>query len=231
VRRYPCGPLAIIEEIWRYPVKSMAGDRVQSCLAGEDGLEGDRRWALVDGAPNRAGKLLTIRQHERLMTYRAKLSGEGVEVLTPGGGLRALDDRLLGELAAESGRPLQLRERPGANFDDSPVLVVNLASIRAFAAEAGQQVDHRRFRANVYVDGLAPEGELEWLGRRIQAGEAELLAVLRCERCVVITRDPDTTVSSPELLRRLAETHDTCMGVYCRVTRPGRLAVGDLVGL
>jgi len=222
--------VAIIEEIWRYPVKSMAGERVQSCPAGEDGLEGDRRWALVDGAPHRAGKLLTIRQHERLMTYRARLVGEAVEVATPAGVVRALDDRLIGELAAESGRPLQLRERPGANFDDSPVLVVNLASVRAFAAEAGQEVDHRRFRANVYVDGLGPGRELEWLGRRIRAGGAELEVMLRCERCVVITRDPDTTASSPELLRRLAETHETCMGVYCRVTRPGRLAVGDPLG-
>ncbi|HSP09876.1 MAG TPA: MOSC N-terminal beta barrel domain-containing protein [Candidatus Dormibacteraeota bacterium] len=223
--------MATIEEIWRYPVKSMAGERVQSCLAGENGLEGDRRWALVDGAPNRAGKLLTIRQHERLMTYRARLVGQGVEVTTPGGAVRPLDDRLIAELAAESGRPLQLRDHPGANFDDSPVLVVNLASVRAFSAEVGQPVDHRRFRANVYVDGLEPEEELEWLGRRIRAGAAELEAVLRCERCVVITRDPDTTASSPELLRRLTETHATCMGVYCRVTRPGRLAVGDLLGL
>lgn len=230
MRGYPCGPVAIIEEIWRYPVKSMAGERLETCQAGENGLEGDRRWALVDGAPNRAGKLLTIRQHEGLMTYHARLAGGGVEIVTPNGEVRLLDGSLVGELAAESGRPLQVRDLAGANFDDSPVLVVNLASVRAFAAEAGQAVDHRRFRANLYVDGLAPEQELEWLGRRIEAGGAELEAVLRCERCVVITRDPETTATSPELLRLLTETHETCMGVYCRVTRPGRLAVGDRVG-
>ncbi|HUZ86623.1 MAG TPA: MOSC domain-containing protein [Candidatus Baltobacterales bacterium] len=223
--------MAVIEEIWRHPVKSMAGESVESSLAGADGLTGDRRWALVDGAPNRAGKPLTIRQHERLMTYRARLAGEGVEVVTPSGGVRALDDRLVGELAAESGRPLHLRDRPGANFDDSPVLIVNLASVRGLAAEVGQQIDHRRFRANLYVDGLGPEQELEWLGRCIRAGGAELEVVLRCERCVVITRDPDSMATSPELLRHLAETHETCMGVYCRVSRPGRLAVGDLVEL
>jgi hypothetical protein len=52
----------------------------------------------------------------------------------------------------------------------------------------------------------------------------------RCDRCVVITRDPETTVASPELLRILTETHETCMGLYCRVVRPGRVAVGDLCG-
>ncbi len=209
----------------------MAGESLESCLAGADGLEGDRRWALVDGTPNRAGKLLTIRQHEGLMTYRARLARGRVEILTPGGEAQALDGRMVAELAAESQRPLLLRDLAGANFDDSPVLIVSLSSVRAFAAEAGQPVDHRRFRANVYVDGLAPEQELEWLGRRIQAGGAELEVVARCERCVVITRDPDTTAPSPELLRLLSETHQTCMGVYCRVTRPGRLAVGDPVGL
>lgn len=223
--------MATIAEVWRYPVKSMAGERLQSCLACENGLEGDRRWALVDGTPNRAGKPLTIRQHEGLMSYRARLAPGGVEVLTPGGQAHALDDRMVAELAAESQRPLALRDLAGANFDDSPVLIVSLSSVRAFAEEAGQPVDHRRFRANLYVDGLEPEQELGWLGRRIQAGDAELEAVARCERCVVITRDPDTTAASPELLRLLTENHQTCMGVYCRVTRPGRLAVGDVVGL
>jgi uncharacterized protein YcbX len=222
--------MAIIEEIWRYPVKSMAGERLETCMADKNGLEGDRRWALVDGEPNRTGKLLTIRQHESLMTYHARLANGRVAVTTPAGETRPLDGRLVDDLAAESGRPLQLRELAGANFDDSPVLIVNLASVRAFAAGAKQAVDHRRFRANLYVDGLAPDQELEWLGRRIEAGEAELEVVLRCERCVVITRDPETTATSPELLKLLTEAHATCMGVYCRVTRPGRLAVGDRLG-
>jgi uncharacterized protein YcbX len=90
-------------------------------------------------------------------------------------------------------------------------------------------VDHRRFRANLYVDGLEPEEEIGWLGRRVAVGGAELEVVSRCERCVVITRDPDTTLATPELLRVLTETHEACMGVYCRVTKPGRAVVGDQV--
>jgi uncharacterized protein YcbX len=91
------------------------------------------------------------------------------------------------------------------------------------------EVDHRRFRANLYVGGLAPEEEIAWLGQRLQAGDAELEVVSRCERCVVITRDPETTLTTPGLLRLLAETAETCMGVYCRVTRAGRVAPGDSV--
>src|SRR6266851_2276637 len=220
----------MVAEIWRYPVKSMAGERLESCEVAETGLDGDRRWALVDGTPNRAGKPLTVREAEVLLTYRARLADDAVQVVTPRSEVRALDDRLVAELAAETSRALTLREGAGLNHDDSPVLVVNLATVAAFELSAGVEVDRRRFRANLYLEGLEPEEELRWLGRRIRAGEAELEVVSRCERCVVITRDPDTTRASPHLLRVLTEMSDTCMGVYCRVAKTGRVATGDPCG-
>jgi hypothetical protein len=207
----------------------MAGERLDSCQVALTGLEGDRRWALVDGSPNRAGKPLTIREEDRLMTYRARLAGGVVEVMSPGGEVGGVDDRLVSRLASQTKRPLTLRELEGGNFDDSPVLVVNLATVAVFGDEAAMDVDHRRFRANLYVDGLAPEEELAWIGRRVTVGSAGLEVVSRCERCVVITKDPDTTATAPELLRVLTQTQETCMGVYCRVTRPGRVAAGDHV--
>lgn len=221
---------ATVAEIWRYPVKSMAGERLDSCRIDETGLEGDRRWALVDGTANRAGKLFTNTQDARLMTYRASFSDHHVAVVTPAGETRQLDDRLVADLAAQSARPLTLRDSAGRNYDDSHVLVVNLATVAAFGLQAGMHVDRRRFRANLYLDGLEPNEELRWLGVQIRAGDAELEVVKACERCAVITRDPDTTVASPELLRLLVETSETCMGVYCRVTRPGTVAAGDPCG-
>jgi uncharacterized protein len=219
--------MASVVEVWRYPVKSMAGERMDSCAVTATGLEGDRRWALVDGTPNRAGKLLTIREDAGLMRYRARLDGGNVEVVAPDGETHRLDAGVVSRIAGEASRPLTLRELEGANFDDSPVLVVNLATVWAFGVRAGMPVDHRRFRANLYVDGLVPDEEVAWLGRRLRVGEVELEAVKRCERCVVITRDPDTTETTPALLRVLTETYETYMGVYCHVTRPGGLAVGD----
>lgn len=207
----------------------MAGERLESCAVTVTGLEGDRRWAFIDGSTNRAGKFFTIRQDERLMTYAARLANGRVEVVSSGGEVRDLDDTMVSQLAAEAARPLALRDVEGANFDDSPVLLVNLATVAAFGVQAGMHVDHRRFRANLYVDGLAPDEEIAWVGRLVQAGDAELEVVSRCERCVIITRDPDTTSATPELLRLLTETAETCMGVYCRVTRPGRVAAGDSV--
>jgi uncharacterized protein YcbX len=219
-----------VAEIWRYPVKSMAGERLESCAITDAGFEGDRRWAFVDGTVNRAGKLFTNTQDARLMTYAARLDGNGVEVVAPTGQSRPLDEHFVAELADEVSRPLTLRDQSGVNFDDSHLLVVNLATVAAFAHEAGVAIDRRRFRANLYLEGIEPDEELHWLGREIRAGAARLEVVKRCERCVVVTRDPDTTVTSPELLRLLTKTSETCMGVYCRVLIPGLVTTGDLCG-
>jgi uncharacterized protein YcbX len=223
--------MASVAEVWRYPVKSMAGERLEWCEVADRGLLGDRRWALIDGSPNRAGKPLTIREEDQLMRYRARLAGGAVEVVTPSGEVAGMDGRLVARLTAETSRPLTVRELEGANFDDSPILIVNLATVAAFGLEAGMEVDHRRFRANLYVTGLEPEEELAWTGGRVAAGTAEFEVVSRCERCVVITKDPDTTATTPELLRLLIQTSETCMGMYCRVTRPGRVTTGDHVYL
>ena len=221
--------MASVVEIWRYPVKSMAGESLDSCEVTELGLEGDRRWAFIDGMEPRVGKFFNIKQDSGLMRYRARLVDGKLEVTAPHG----ISSGLVGALTTllgESKRVVNVRDQAGANFDDAPVLIVNLASVAAFSLEARMPVDHRRFRANLYVDGLEPEEELGWLGGRIQAGEAELEVIERCVRCVVVNHDPDTTETAPRLLELLVERHDKCMGVYCKVTRPGRVTVGDFVG-
>ena len=222
--------MATVTEVWRYPVKSMAGERLEACTITDRGLEGDRRWAFIDRSATRDGKWFNIKQHTPLMTYHARLAGGELEVVGANGDTVALADDLLPRFRAEADRPIELRELPGENFDAAHVLIVNLSTVKAFELEAGIPIDPRRFRANLYVDGLDPEEELRWLGRVVRAGDAELEVVDRCERCKVITMDPDTTEATPELLRLLVQLHDERLGVYCRVVKPGRVAVGDFVG-
>jgi uncharacterized protein len=222
--------MAKVVEVWRYPVKSMAGERLDSCMVTDNGLEGDRRWAFIDRSTNRDGKWFNIKQHAPLMTYRPRLDGGDLDLVAPDGKTVDLRRDLLPRFQVEGARPLELRELPGENFDDSHVLIINLASVQAFALEVGMPLDHRRFRANLYVEGLEPEEELRWLGGVIRAGDAELEVTSRCERCKVITMDPDTTEAKPDILRVLVERHDERMGMYCRVVRPGRVSVGDYVG-
>src|SRR3989442_1945667 len=164
--------MAAVVEIWRYPVKSMAGERLESCMVTQHGLEGDRRWAFVDGAPHRAGKLFNIKQHDPMMTYRARYAGGVVEVLTPDGALVALDSALVDKLELESARPLELRDLAGGNFDDQPVLIINLASVSSFALEAGMAGAHPRVRANLYFGRVGAPDEIGSGGLRGLCGHA-----------------------------------------------------------
>lgn len=221
--------MAVVREIWRYPVKSMSGERLESCAITDNGLEADRHWAFIEGSEPRVGKFFNIKQHSDLMRYRARLVEGRLEVTAPDGTSSGLDGALR-TLLAESQRVVNMRHQAGANFDDAPVHIVNLASVAAFSLEAEMRVDHRRFRANLYIEDLEPEEETRWVGRRIRAGTAELEVIQRCVRCVVVNHDPDTTETAPRLLELLVERHDKCMGVYCRVVTPGQVAIGDLVG-
>ncbi len=98
-----------VAQIWRYPVKSMAGEKVESSAITAGGLEGDRRWTFVDHSPNRDGKLLTNTQDARLMTYRARLVGDGVEVTSPMGQVERLGNGFVTQFGESVARPLTLR--------------------------------------------------------------------------------------------------------------------------
>ena len=98
----------------------------------------------------------------------------------------------------------------------------------------GDEVDRRRFRANVVVetdDGMA-FSEAAWPGHRIRFGDdAEIDVVIDTERCAVTTWDPDTIERDTRVLATIARERENFFGVYCRVVRPGWVAVGDPVVL
>lgn len=142
------------------------------------------------------------------------------------------DRSLLNQPASRRGDlPYELVEDPAGIFDQHPLLLVGLASVAALGRLAGREVDHRRFRANAYLEGLAADEERWWPRRRLRLGTALLQAVAPCERCVVATLHPDTLEEAPELLRVLAMERGGMLGVYCRVVEPGYAVAGDLCEL
>ena len=222
--------MATIAGLYRYAVKSLAGEALESARLDIGGLSGDRRYAFMDSDPNRAGKFLTARQLNPMLTYATREEGERVLVTTPAGRvLEAPSEELRRELESVLGRPLTLRESPGSNFDDSPLLLLNLASVRGLAEALGTDLDPRRFRANVLLEDMEPDAEYEWVGRRLRAGSAVLEGTLMCERCMMISFDPDTLERDRSILRELVEKRQALMGVYCRVVEAGSAILGDTV--
>jgi len=194
------------------------------------GIPFDRRFALLDPDPLRAGKPLTGRKQHRLLAYRAAVRDDAVYVRTPSGAEHeASGGAWLRELEADLGQRPVLHSGDEPVHDAADILVLNAASLRAFSVEYGGFVNPIRFRPNVIVDGRDANAfeELAWPGCEIAVGHAVLRASKTCERCVLTTVDPETLAVDPQVLKLVVQRHDALFGVYCTVVRAGDVRVGD----
>lgn len=118
--------------------------------------------------------------------------------------------------------------------DCRPVSLISSQTIEQIADEFGDALDHRRFRANIYLDLDSGEGfaEDELVGRRLRVGEKVEVAVLeRDPRCKMISLDPETGEHDPRVLRRVAQDHENLAGVYCAVLVEGTIRAGEPIEL
>lgn len=195
-------------ELWRYPVKSMQGERLESAELTRKGIPGDRRWALRGTAVKPiVGPNASAKQYGRLLEASARLvDGEPVITL-PKGEV---------ELSSWLGADFVLHDEEGAHFDARPIHLVTTGSLSLG--------DVRRFRPNLVVEG---EGELSWIGKRLQIGQALLRLVKPTERCVMITHPQPGLPRDPSLIKACGGV----LGVYAEVERPGRAVTGSDVRL
>lgn len=219
-----------VVQIWRYPVKSMGGEPLRSVELGVGGMPFDRRYALMDSDPNRAGKPLTARIERRMLGYAASVRDGKAYVRTPTGEEHDVHaPPWLESLCTEIERPVSLQSFENAIHDDADILVINAASVRALTDEYGAFVNPLRFRPNFVVDSaeLRPFAEDGWVGHDINVGDAVLRAQYPCDRCVLTTIDPETLATDPSFLRLVVEKHGGRFGMYCSVVRSGAVALGD----
>jgi uncharacterized protein len=238
------GVTLAVAQLWRYPVKSLGGERLDRAQVGEHGVEGDRQWALFDVA---TGFGLTARRVPELLLAGARCTGDGVEVLLPDGTVTA-DDAVLSDwlgrpvvlrpASATEGRPryespdddqaaaegpvpgwYPWRGAAGA-FHDDPDARVSLVSTGTLGGW-----DARRFRANVVLDGA---GEEALVGRRVRCGAAGLRLTAPIPRCVMVTRPQagglprDTAV-----LKTVHRERGGVLAVGALVERAGAVVAGD----
>lgn len=208
-----------IAEIWRYPVKSMAGERLEAVLVTGAGLEGDR----VVHVAGPGGHVITSRTHPRLLGLRGGLGPDG-EPLVDGRPWRSTDSARAVHVAAGPEARLVRHDGP-ERFDVLPLL------IGTDGALARLGVDHRRLRPNIVIGGVEGLAERSWPGRRIRIGEVIASVAQLRSRCVMTTFDPDTQIQDLSVLRRIASEFGGRMALDCGVVQGGRVAVGDPVEL
>jgi hypothetical protein len=198
-----------VAELWRYPVKSLRGERLDAVDVGSDGFPGDRVARVVDAR----GQQVTARTKPGLLAIEGR-SWESPETAAA-----------LARAAGPDARFEPVANGDGHFFDESPLLVATDGAIAALG------YDGRRFRPNIVVGGVAGMEERAWDGRRLRIGAAEIDLGHLCERCVLTTFDPDTQEQDPDVLRRVNAELDGLFARNCWVAAPGRIAVGDPVEL
>jgi uncharacterized protein len=167
----------------------------------------------------------------------AEAAERTVDVKTPNGDLYAIDDpRLIGHLqdGVSERHRLQLLQTDRAMTDCRPVSIFSIQTAQQLSEELGFSIDKRRFRANVYVDleSGGGFGEDEFVGRTLRIGERVAIAVTdRDPRCKMITLDPDTAEPEPEIMKRIAHSHESKAGVYGAVLIEGMMRPGDAIYL
>ena len=202
-----------VAQLWRYSVKSLRGESLESVDVLADGLRGDRSTQVVD----HKGARMTGRTAKRLLGLQSGLDSNGEPTID---GHVWQSTEALDRIREAAGPGADLAPL-GRHFDDRSILVTTDGAIRALG------VDGRRLRPNVFIEGVEGLAEAEWVGRRLVLGDVEIEVADRCERCVMTTIDPDSLEVDPDVLRRINEKFGKLMGVLCEVVTPGELRIGD----
>jgi uncharacterized protein len=233
-----------VEAIFRYPVKSMAGEPLEFANMGWHGLDGDRRFALrrIDdrsGVPwLTAGKLPDLVLFTPMRREDAAQEDLPTHIRTPNGQeLPIFGEGLATEVARRYGAPVQMMQWKNGIFDDASISVMASDTVSEIARLAGQSLDVRRFRPNIVVRLLQsiPFQEGEWVGGMLLFGEGDdapaINVTMRDVRCSMVNLDPDTAGSAPAVLKAIAHANQNCAGIYGTVTRVGKLSVGQKIFL
>ncbi|MBC8339039.1 MAG: MOSC domain-containing protein [Alphaproteobacteria bacterium] len=246
-------------KIYRYPVKGLTAEALSRVpLSAGRGLPNDRRFALTLGTTPASGPtipwmpktaFLSLLRHEKLAkltvcfeddTGILSVEREGKpvakgNVTTPVG--RAMIEEFFAAYMGDDahGRPKLVECEPGAMLSDvaDPLLsIINLASIKDLERVSGTEIDPLRFRANVYLQGLEPWAEFDWIGKDITLGKsgdgATLTVTKRIDRCAATGVNPGTGKRDLNLVKDLKRGFGHIdMGIYAAVTMAGDIAAGD----
>jgi uncharacterized protein YcbX len=240
------------------PVRSLGLEHPTEIDVTERGVVEDRRFYLTDDA-NRlvdriiVGRLVQVSAHTDPEATTLRLTfpdgtvvedevrlGEAVE--TPIHGRTGVGHVVIGPwgeaLSPIAGRPITMVrcDRPGGTRAGNPTSIISDGSLRELAANAGvDEVDPRRFRMLIDLEGARAHEEDTWIGGTIGIGDAVLRVTKPDARCAITTQDPDTGERDLDTLRTiisyrgLREGKHADFGVLADVERPGRIRVGDAV--
>jgi len=208
-----------VAQIWRYPVKSMGGERLNHARIGTLGIEGDRVVHVEDAI----GHVITARTHHRLLGHHATLNESGEPAV---GGLLWSDPKVRKDVVGIVGPGARLvRDESIDRFDVLPLLVATDGAIAAFGH------DGRCLRPNLVIGGVEGLAERSWPGQCLRIGEVIIGIQDLRGRCIMTTFDPDSLKQDRQVLTGIVQKFSGTLALNCDVIRGGEIRVGDAVEL
>jgi MOSC domain-containing protein len=231
-----------VEAIFRYPVKSMGGERLEEANLGWYGLDGDRRLAFRRMDDRSGMPWLTASKLPDLLLFAPHRREDGAQgdlpthIRTPDGEeMPVFGEDLAAEVGRRYGAHVQMMQLRHGIFDEACISVIALDTVREIERLARRSLDVRRFRPNVVVRSLrsVPFQEDEWLGGVLSFGEGDdapaITVTMRDLRCSMVNLDPDSASPAPEVMKAVVRANQNTAGIYGAVTRIGRLVVGQTI--
>jgi uncharacterized protein YcbX len=206
-----------VKELWRYPVKSLAGEQIVEAHIDELGIAGDRRILVRNGH----GRTLTSRTHHLLLGLKGTLGSDAVARIS---GHTWDSPEALRLVQRAAGPDAEVFQYDGVErFDVLPLLIATDGAVRHMG------FDGRRLRPNIVIGGVEGLEERSWPGRRLRIGEAVINVAKLRGRCVMTTYDPDTLKQDLKVLKSIVSELGGMMALDCSVQAPGLLVENDLV--
>lgn len=244
-----------IAKICRFPVKGLSPEALESVTLSEGReLPQDRRFALTPGTTSIDGStipwmpktsFLSLLKHEKLAKLTTRFDDATATLSIERGGKpvakgnitttvgRAMIEEFFAAYMGKDarGRPKLVESEPNVTLSDhrnAVVSLINLASVKDLERVTGAAIDPLRFRGNIYLDGVDPWAEFDWIGQPITLGKAKLTVTQRIDRCGATSVDPETGQRDLNLIKDLQRGFGHIdMGVYAAVATGGDITTGD----
>ena len=224
--------LGKVESLWRYPVKSLIGENLDTLNITNRGVSGDREYAILD-SEGKFGSGKNTRRFKRidgLFSMSAKTTNNSISIAFPDGTILNNSDSLINKKLSETleQRVTLTKEAKTSHFDDGSIHILttsSLALLQNLLPDSG--IDVRRFRPNIVIDCPLLDDEL--VGKTICIGETILVITHKTERCRMVTLAQLGIEKRPEILKSVSKNFGLDFGVYARVLSTGTISVGDRI--
>ncbi len=230
--------VGMVVSVFRYPVKSMQAEAVDTAEVNFKGIRGDRSYAFIKEGESRGFPWFTARDNPNMVLYSPIETSEGMDIVLPNGEKLPIGSHALKRLLIEGSshtKNIELVKIDRGTFDGYPISVLGQGTVDAVSRRTGITLDPVSLRPNLVINShnMIEGVEDTWVNKVLKFGSRddspEIFIVKKDTRCMMINIDPVTAIQRPDILRDVVKNRNKEMGVYANPIKIGNIKMGDEV--